>query len=85
MPLMYGSLEKGEVKSPPARKKTTERFQEETFLLDSNMYEEGRVYLSLIMKYFLVRFEQFESITDSLTVLFSSAQSLSHVRLFGTP
>ena len=66
-------------KSLPARKKTTEMFQEEIFLLDSNMYEEGRVYLSLIMKYFLVKFEQLESIIDSLIVFFSSVQSLSRV------
>ena len=47
-------------------------FQKEIFLLDSNMNEEERVYLSLIMKYFQMRFEQFESIIDSLTVLLSS-------------
>ena len=58
--------------SPPAGKKTTEVFQKEIFLLDSNMNEEERVYLSLIMKYFQMRFEQFESIIDSLTVLLSS-------------
>ena len=75
MPLMHGSLEKGEV--TPARKKTTEMFQEEIFLLDSNMYEEGRVYLSLIMIHFLVKFEQLESIIDNLIVFFSSVQVMS--------